>query len=383
MRTTLTGATTLALAIALTPATMAQTRNEQQPGQQQPGQQQPGQQGQVGQENLTGQDGEQRQQQTVRGRITAIEMGDRAGQPGQDTQAERPGQAGQTDRQAPDAEKNRAIITVDSRSMQEDPTFGQREAQVDRPALRNRDDQPGSTPDPREGRENQPQDRPTPGDDPVNLGQRNAGAMSSYQFVATEETLVEADEASDQPGQSGASDRPNPGQQSNQRGQQVPAARPGQDGQSIEAGQPAQQEYRGLRIGQYVEVTYRPMPNQDRNNADQPNQPNLNDQPREGQDQNDQPRVGQDPQQRAREGQAGQDPTGRRPGQANQADQARMIRGQAISIRVIPSPDLEEGLDRPVTPERNRPGLGGENQDRPTPGNQGQDNDTNRPNPIP
>jgi hypothetical protein len=318
MTTTLKGATTLAMVLGLTTATTAQAKQDEPRGQQQ--------QGQVGQEAREQPpvlDDRQDQQHTVRGRMTSIRLGPLEQQTGQQSSSERPGQAGQSDLQTREGAGQQATIMVSSRSM-----VG------NRPEGQGQGTQSGSGREPQERGEGQLQDRPADQDLQPGLDQPAQQGMAMYQFLVTDETLIQANNAADQPGQRDATDRPDSGQQPGQAGQQAPGARPGQGRQSVEEGQPAPQEFRGLRVGQSVEVTYRPLPN-----APQ-----------------DQPRHDQNEPERPRSGQVGQDPTELHPGQAGQGEPGRMIRGEALSIRVIPASDLDKESDQPApgvnTPDR-------------------------------
>ncbi|MEW4571367.1 hypothetical protein AB1L88_26130 [Tautonia sp. JC769] len=355
MTTTLKGAATLAIALSLSTATDAQTPADPAEGQQSQQRQIPqqprGQGDQAERPGLNDRQVEQQQQQTIRGRITSIRVGTSPRQTGQESSSEGPEQAGL---QSPEAAGQRATIVVNTRSMAGDQPGGQ-----------GRTDQPPSdreSPRPGEGAIQEP---PAGLDALAATGQRRQEDMLSYEFLATDQTLIRADDDANRPGRPNATDEPASG---TQPGQQVPGARPGSEAPAAEDGQPAPQSYRGLYVGQYVEVTYRPMLN-----------------PRQDQPRTDEgrPRLDQDQPERPRPGQAGQDPTEPRPGQADQSGQAdqagqgRMIRAEALSIRVIPAPDLKEGLERLDTDGNtpNSPGPGsvppiprpGVNQPVPTP----------------
>ena len=353
-RIILTGASAIALAVAWNSTSTAQTRDE--PRQDRP---QAGQEQQAGQEGQAGQQQErQAGQQTIRGRITAIELAGQAGDRQSQSQA---GLPGRSDSQGQAGPAVRATITVQGGGM------------MGRPSGPGGATEPGAAPGDETGREGQPQDRPDAGQpqDRPDLGQgeigrSGSGPMMTYQFTVNDNTLIEADDADRQSGRPGAADRPGTGRQSDQPGRQSdqPDQQPDRVGENplaSPAGQPARQEYRGLRAGQYVEVTYRPDP---RAGTDRPGQPGEADRPSQ-----DQPLTDQ----------LGQDPTNReadRPGLGDRAGQGRMMRGEAISIRVLPETDQ----DRPGS-ELDRPGAGNVDPARPGQERPGQGTGTGQPEP--
>lgn len=191
-------------------------------------------------------------QHTAQGRIVAIGDRPQAGQPGQAN--EQPAaRSGQESAQG-------MYITVASDQADQQPTA----VLGDTDTLR----------DAAAGAANQAQRNRLNADQP-GQGEREQGQPQLYRFLVTEETRIEKAEPGD--AEAAAGDRP---------------AQPSQEGLM---------EYRGLRVGQHVQVTYRPMAGGESGLANQGDQANPN-----------------------------------RPAQASrgsQLDSGQAVRGEAVSIR--------------------------------------------------